>query len=136
MQRKKYQAFEFLPVDKLPALCNWHRSGDGAPVYPPEYQAWLAERFRQGQTLQGGSANIRLPVQGSVFYFNPALPPQVQAIRLETAGFGPEAYVYANDVLQGSLNHAGVFALPLQQGRNRILVEDENNAATVEFEVR
>ena len=127
---------ERLPGERFPALCTWHRSG-GAPVYPPEYQAWLAERFRQGRAQgQSGSARIRLPVSGSVFYLDPALPPGAQAVRIETAGFSPGALVYANDILQGSINHAGVFALPLRRGFSRIMVEDSYAAGTTEIEVR
>jgi penicillin-binding protein 1C len=131
---------EWLPDDKVPILtpCTWHRQGGSAPEYPPEYRAWLAERFRQGLTAQAGSggARIRLPVSGSVFYLNPALPPEAQAIRIETSGFNPGAAVYANDILQGALNHAGVFALPLRRGLQRIVVEDENAWNSVEITVR
>jgi hypothetical protein len=63
-----------------------------------------------------GGGYIRLPVSGSVFYFDPALPPEAQAVRVETAGFGPDALVYSGDILQGGLNHAGVLALPLRRG--------------------
>ncbi|MCL2044360.1 MAG: penicillin-binding protein 1C [Treponema sp.] len=143
---------EWLPKD-MPSqggaaisLCTWHRTysngyargfSNGYPVeYPPEYQAWLAERFRQGRAVQDGTARIRLPVSGSVFFVDPALPPEAQAIRIETAGFSPGALVYANDVLQGSLNHAGVFALPLRRGSQYIVVEDENGLSAVTIEVR
>jgi penicillin-binding protein 1C len=98
----------------------------------------LRERFRSaGTSPAGGSAYIRIPVAGSVFYFDPALPPEAQAVRIETAGFGADALVYSNDILQGSLNQAGVFALPLNRGRHHIVVEDENGAsASVQIEVR
>ena len=136
---------EWLPEDTpppggaAPAFCTWHRaysSGQSLVEYPPEYQAWLAERFRQGRAVQGGAARIRLPVSGSVFYVDPSLPPEAQAIRIETAGFSPDALVYANDVLQGGINHAGVFALPLRRGSQHIVVEDENALSTVTIEVR
>ncbi|MCL2193588.1 MAG: penicillin-binding protein 1C, partial [Treponema sp.] len=113
--------------------CTWHlpnrglHTGGGqlgnAPEFPPEFQAWLAERFRRG-TVAPGDSRIRLPTSGSVFHFNPSLPPEFQAIRVETTGFDPGALVYANGVLQGSINHAGVFALPLRQGTHLIVVED------------
>ena len=108
------------------------------PEFPPEFQAWLAERFRRGTVSPAsfGDARIRLPVSGSVFHFNPSLPPEFQAIRIETAGFGPDALVYANGVLQGSLNHAGVFAMPLRRGSHLIVVEDENGHDAVEISVR
>jgi penicillin-binding protein 1C len=137
---------EWFPSERLPAACTWHRqpgNTQAAVEYPPEYQAWLAERFRQGRTAHssgtGGifnNAHIRLPVAGSVFYLDPALPPEAQAIRIETVGFSPGALVYTNDVLQGSVNHAGVFALPLRRGFQRIVVEDENGSGMTEIQVR
>jgi penicillin-binding protein 1C len=128
---------EWLLNETMLAPCSWHRHD--AVEYPPEYRSWLAERFRQGQaSAQGvfGGARIRLPVSGSVFFFNPALPPEAQAIRIETAGFGPDALVYVNGVLQDSLGPSGVFVLPLRRGSHHISVEDENGSATTEIEVR
>jgi penicillin-binding protein 1C len=141
-------AREWLPSDReeTGGLCTWHRQPGSAPVYPPEYQAWLTERFRKGTlgspgnpALQTGASvgsGIRLPVSGSVFYFDPSLPLEAQAIRIETTGFDPGAFVYSNDVLQGSLNNAGVFALPLRRGRQRIVVEDAYSASEVQIEVK
>ncbi|MCL2190897.1 MAG: penicillin-binding protein 1C [Treponema sp.] len=125
--------------------CTWHLrrqvqgespewSGD-APEFPPEFRAWLAERFRRG-TVAAGDSRIRLPVSGSVFHFNPSLPPEFQAIRVETSGFDPGALVYANGVLQGSVNYAGVFALPLRRGTHRIVVDDGAGYDAVEISVR
>jgi penicillin-binding protein 1C len=133
-------ARELFPAEskETSKFCTWHRQPGAAPIYPPEYQAWLAERFRRGNPgpQTQGLGRIRLPVSGSVFYFDPSLPPEAQAIRVETAGFDPGAFVYANDVLQGSLNHAGVFALALRRSRQRIVVEDGNSVSEVEIEVR
>jgi len=38
--------------------------------------------------------------------------------------------------LQGGLNNAGVFHLPLRRGRQRIVVEDEYSTSEVGIEVR
>jgi penicillin-binding protein 1C len=126
---------EWINPQRLPASCSWHGNG---LKYPPEYQAWLRERSRSGSAPpSGGGAYIRIPASGSVFFFDPALPYEAQAIRVETAGFAPDALVYCDDLLQGSLNQAGVIALPLYRGRHRIAVEDGNGAAaSVEIEVR
>jgi penicillin-binding protein 1C len=110
-------------------------------VYPPEYQAWLRERFRRGTSSPEhsgpGSAYIRIPLSGSIFYLDPALPPEAQGLRVEAAGFSAGALVYDNETLQGSLNKAGVFVLPLRRGPRRLLVEDETGqSAAVEIEVR
>jgi penicillin-binding protein 1C len=119
--------------NKVPTPCSWH-TGSGL-FYPAEYQSWLAERFRTGTARQGGGM-IRMPVSGSVFYADPGLPPEAQALRVETAGFAPDTLVYLDGAVQGSLNYAGVYILPLYRGRHTITVEDENNAASADFEVR
>jgi hypothetical protein len=72
-----------------------------------------------------------------VYYLDNGLPPEAQALRVETAAFGPGALVYADGFPQGVLNAAGVFVLPLTRGRHTVLVEDEEgSSARVEFEVR
>jgi penicillin-binding protein 1C len=125
---------EWIPRDRIPAPCDWH--GAGPVRYPPEYQAWLAEHFRPGTVAQRGPGLIRIPVPGSVYYLDPSLPGEAQALRVETAGFGPGTLVYADGLLQGGLNQAGLYALPLSRGPHRLSVEDENGGAAVEFEVR
>jgi penicillin-binding protein 1C len=126
---------EWIPRDRIPAPCTWH--GTGPVRYPPEYQAWLSEHSRSGIAGRQGPGLIRIPVPGSVYYLDPSLPEEVQALRVETAGFSPGALVYAGGLLQGSLNQAGIYLLPLSRGPQRLLVEDENGGrAVVEFEVR
>jgi penicillin-binding protein 1C len=127
--------WEWLRNEKIPPACTWHTSA--GLFYPPEYQAWLTERFRSGGVMREGAGRIRTPVQGSVYYLDPSLPPGAQALRIETSGFAGEAFVFADGELSGSLNHAGVYALPLSRGRHRITVEEPGGAsASVEFEVR
>jgi penicillin-binding protein 1C len=126
---------EWIRNEKIPSTCTWH-TGAGL-FYPPEYQAWLTERFRLGAVMQGGSGRIRNPVSGSVYYLDPSVPPNAQALRVETNGFSVDALVYSDGVLQGSLNHAGVYALPLSRGQHTVLVEDiDGTSAVVNFEVR
>jgi penicillin-binding protein 1C len=126
---------EWIPRDRVPSPCTWH--GAGPVRYPPEYQSWLAEHFRPGTVEQRGPGLIRIPLPGSVYYLDPSLPAEAQALRVETAGFSPGALVYAGGLLQGSLNQAGIYVLPLSRGSQRLLVEDENgSSAAVDFEVR
>jgi penicillin-binding protein 1C len=127
---------EWLPEGGRNTLCAWHTGGDVR--FPPEYRAWLTERRRSGRIGAGeGSGQIRLPLPGSVYYLDSSLPPDAQALRIETSAFVPGAFVYADGFLHGVLNQAGVFVLPLSKGRHTVLVEDEEGSgAQVEFEVR
>jgi penicillin-binding protein 1C len=126
---------EWIRNEKIPPICTWHT--EAGLFYPFEYQAWLTERFRSGGVMQGGNGRIRNPVSGSVYYLDPSIPPNAQALRVETNGFSADALVYSDGILQGSLNHAGVLALPLSRGRHTVLVEDlDGTSAMVDFEVR
>jgi len=130
---------EYLPSSGVPGQCSWHTAA--GLFYPPEYRAWLAERFRQGASWDGGGGAIRAPVSGAVFYLDGGLPADAQALRVETTGFDAGALVYLDGALQGGLNHAGVYALPLTRGRHRLAVEDAldgapGRRASVDFEVR
>ncbi|MDR0708110.1 MAG: penicillin-binding protein 1C [Treponema sp.] len=124
---------EWLLRDRTPDVCEWHRA-DGV-VYPGEYQSWLAERRRAGRARRG-DGTIRLPLSGTVFYVDPSLPADAQAIRIETSGFGDGALVFVDDVLAGSLDSAGVFMAPVSRGKRMVFVEDDASGAHVEFEVR
>jgi penicillin-binding protein 1C len=126
---------EFIRNEKIPAVCNWHTQA--GLFYPSEYRSWLSERFRSGGVKQEGVGRIRTPVTGAVFYLDPSLPAEAQAIRVETTGFSESALVFVDGELVGSLNHAGVYALPLSRGRHSLTVADsEGSSAEVEFEVR
>jgi penicillin-binding protein 1C len=125
---------EWIPRDRVPFPCTWH--GMGPVRYPPEYQAWLTEHFRPGRVERPGPGLIRIPVPGSVYYLDPSLPEEAQALRVETAGFSPGALVYADGLLQGNLNQAGIYILPISRGSHRILVEDENGGSAVDFVAR
>ncbi|MDR0668931.1 MAG: penicillin-binding protein 1C [Treponema sp.] len=136
----------FLP-GHVSGTCTWHAGAP--PAYPPEYRAWLSSRLAWGTFASpdestpnsGGYGNsargvIRFPQTGAVFYRDPSLPPEAQALRLETVGFGDEAAVYLNGELQGRLNYAGLFLLPLRRGNHTVTVEDsEGVIASTSFEV-
>jgi len=126
---------EWIRSEKIPAACNWHTQA--GLFYPSEYRSWLSERFRSGGVRQEGSGRIRTPVTGAVFYLDPSLPAEAQALRVETSGFSSGALLFADGELLGSLNHAGVYALQLSRGRHSITVTDtEGSSASVDFEVR
>jgi penicillin-binding protein 1C len=124
-----------LLLKEIKPVCSWH-SAMGL-FYPDEYQAWLSERFRSGSTRQEGAGRIRIPASGSVYYIDPSIPIEAQALRIETTGFSPEARLYSDGVLMGNLNHAGVYALQLSRGLHSVVVEEALGAyASASFEVR
>ena len=128
---------EFIRNEKIPVACNWHTQA--GLFYPGEYRPWLSERFRSGGVRQEGSGRIRTPVSGAVFYLDPSLPAESQALRVETSGFSSGALLFSDGELLGSLNYAGVYALPLSRGRHSITVVDteaEGSSASVDIEVR
>jgi len=126
---------EFIRNEKIPTVCNWHTQA--GLFYPGEYRSWLSERFRSGGVRQEGTGRIRTPVTGAVFYLDPSLPAEAQALRVETTGFSESALIFVDGELAGSLNHAGVYALPLLRGRHSITVADnEGSSASADFEVK
>jgi penicillin-binding protein 1C len=126
---------EFIRNERIPAVCNWHTQA--GLLYPSEYRSWLSERFRLGSVRQEGAGRIRTPVSGAVFYLDPSLPANAQALRIETTGFSESALLFVDGDLAGSLNHAGVYALPLLRGHHSITVTDnEGSTASADFEVR
>jgi len=114
---------EWLPLDRPIQPCVWHgdaSSDNGAPLYPAEYRPWIVERSRSGLWDASGSragASIRRPSAGAVFYYDPALPPEAQGLRLEAIGFSSSARVFINGLPAGKLNNAGVCVLPLVRGK-------------------
>ena len=126
---------EWMASEDIPGPCTWHRGT--SVVYPPEYQAWIVERFRSAGTEQSEYAGIRIPSRGSVFFIDPSFPDSAQAVRIETYGFAPGTEVFVSGMAAGKINSAGVFMLPLSRGRHTIQIEDgQGNYAETEFEVR
>lgn len=123
---------EWLPADRLPKPCSWHgmvSSDSGVPLYPDEYRPWIVERSRIGLWNASGTsreASIRRPSAGAVFYYDSALPPEAQGLRLEAIGFSSSARVFMNGLPAGKLNQAGVCVLPLVRGKMRLSVEDDS----------
>ena len=118
---------ERFPKGNLPPPCDWHvpggSGGGGALRYPAEYRSYLSSRSRFGET-SSGSHSIRRPAEGSVFYIDPSIPAESQALRVEAVGFSPESLVLLNGVPVGVLDFAGLAFLPLSRGRWTLRVED------------
>jgi penicillin-binding protein 1C len=118
---------ERFPKGNIPPPCDWHvpgGSGEGVVLrYPAEYRSYLSSRSRFGET-SSGSHSIRRPAEGSVFYSDPSIPAESQALRVEAVGFSPESLVLLNGIPVGVLDYAGLAFLPLSRGRWTLRVED------------
>jgi penicillin-binding protein 1C len=137
---------EYLPQDHELSPCTWHHPGESGRVevrYPERYQVW-ASRREAGQVEYGGSAEavIHIPRRGAVFFFDPSLPPEHQALRVEAAGLGPPPYGLSA-FLDGRAvyyqeSDLPLFYLPLS-GRGRWNIEvtgSSGESATSSFTVR
>ena len=68
-------------------MCTFHTGPPaGRPaVYPPEFASW-AEAHHGNAAFEagfGGGLAIRYPVEGAVYFYDPNVPPNTQAIRVE-----------------------------------------------------
>lgn len=90
--------WEYLPEEHLPEPCSWHiREEDGTITlrYPDRYAVW--ESGRRGLAsasseaagpVPGGDGEMATPLPGSLFYLDPTVPGEAQAIRAEARGAG------------------------------------------------
>lgn len=128
----------FLPGTEL-AMCDWHQAGpNGTRInYPQEYAAWLARyRYTGAGTASSSDLRITRPVDGAVFYVNPAEPVEAQGFLLQATGSGTGSVD-----LDGSTYWTGSFPasvwLPLHTGSHRVDVfQDGGGSAGVRVEVR
>jgi penicillin-binding protein 1C len=96
--------FEYLPADAVPGPCDWHlREEDGSISlrYPEDYLVWeeqrrglaVDDRSDTGGARAGtGGAEILSPRPGSLFYLDPSIAGEAQAVRVEARGAGPPPY--------------------------------------------
>ncbi len=128
----------FLPGTEL-ADCDWHQAGpNGTRIsYPQEYAAWLARyRYTGAGTAVAADLRITRPVDGAVFYLNPAEPAEGQGFLLQATGSGTGSVQ-----LDGSTYWSGSFPvsvwLPLRIGSHHVDVfQDGGGSAGVRVEVR
>ncbi|MEE8441703.1 MAG: hypothetical protein V3S41_08285, partial [Spirochaetia bacterium] len=109
--------------------CSWH-TGLSDPVrYPPEYQSWAIERDYLIQT--GGSApaskltssselRIVMPADGAVFYDDPTIAQDSQAVRVEViSGLNP-VQLYIDGAFLAEGDSPLVVLLPIRPGTIRL----------------
>ncbi len=120
---------EIFAVGEEVGWCNWH-TGLSDPVrYPPEYQSWAIERDYLIQT--GGSTpasglwsssglTIVMPADGAVFYDDPSIAEDSQAVRVEVISALNPVQLYINGAFLAEGNSPFVVLLPIRPGTIRL----------------
>ena len=135
------EAWELFPHGVEPPPDTWHTTPGGPVRYPPRYHQWAAER---GLPVAGTPRGVRQgleivhPLDGSLFYLDPTLPREAQAIWVEAIG-PPRRPITLN--LDGRVVAAGegsiVYRVELKRGRHRLELHAEGSApVTAEFTIR
>lgn len=121
-----------------PGYCTWHVAGpSGVEVrYPQKYQSWLVRyRYRDPHDFLSGPVQILRPLDGSVFYWEPGLPPGSQAVHIESVGRGVGTLE-----VDGRIVARGDFPLsadwPLERGEHQITLTAAGSTSEVGFTVR
>jgi penicillin-binding protein 1C len=127
----------FIPGTE-PAECSWHQPGPGGVEVrlPQEYRAWLDRYgYRDPAQFQASAVRILQPLDRSVFYWDPSLPDDEQAIRVEATGTGS-----GRIEVDGKELASGPFPLtaymPVQRGTQRIAAVGEGGSDVIQIEVR
>ncbi|MBN1797809.1 MAG: transglycosylase domain-containing protein [Spirochaetales bacterium] len=135
---------EYFPPGVQPEPCTYHIQINGQIVinYPPEYQIWAAEsgysfeNIPQNQAAE--SLHIVHPGNGAVFFFDPSISPEEQAVSIEVIDVG--SFHPINLFLNGNLISTGTSPLkcnvPLVQGLYTVYAEGVNASDQIQFEVR
>lgn len=127
----------FTSGDSVP-LCNWH-TGPLQPVrYPPEYQSWALERDYLVQPGAAASSSLRIvrPADGAVFYHDPTIDDESQAVGVEVISGGDEIEIY----LDGSFYARGpsplVVTLPVRRGEFLLTATSGDQVASSAVSIR
>ncbi len=122
-----------------PAVCDWHHNGPRGVIvrYPQEYASWLA-RYRYSGTESSQTSLLRIvrPVDGAVFYMNPADAASEQSFLVQATGTGTGTLLMDGIVYWSGLFPASI-RLPLLPGIHQLDVyEDGGLSSGIQIEVR
>jgi penicillin-binding protein 1C len=111
----------FSPLERL-KTCRWHRGG---LVYlPADYSRW-SSLYRQDYEIDSDQSELEIlqPGDGSLFYLDPTLPEDSQALVIRISGRN-KVYLYINDRLVHEGNPPVTFFQNVEKGRFTIRAED------------
>ncbi len=135
---------EYFPHGVQPSPCTYHIQVSGQIVinYPPEYQIWALESGysfeNTPQNQLAESLHIVHPGHGAVFFFDPSISPEEQAVSIEVINADPfspiKLFLNGNLITQGSSPLK--CNVPLIQGLHTVYAEGAQGSDQIQFEVR
>ncbi|MEW5815630.1 MAG: hypothetical protein AB1798_09585, partial [Spirochaetota bacterium] len=132
--------YEYIRAGEEPGLCTYHtRAGERTIInYPPEYTSWLLRYDRQGSAgVSDSDLHIIKPKDQSIFYLDPTVKSEDQAVRIEALGKpGGIVDIFINQRFYQKLKYPYVMYFPLNKGDWNVKFKDEKSAAEVTFHVR
>ena len=121
---------EWLPPDRLPAVCRWHLREGGAlrTFYPPEYRSWakgrgmaLVPAARQtADAVAGRPLTIENPPDGATYWIDPTLRSEYQALDLRVV------WPRADESVDWSLDGSPLGRRPARQALRWVMTRGEH----------
>ncbi len=135
---------EYFTVGTEPEPCSYHMEVNGRVMinYPAEYQLWARESgrsFAEGST-GGATGDVQIvhPGHDAVFFFDPGIAEDEQAIRIEVINSNPEDSLAL--YLDGRLVARGfsplTYTYHLGSGRHTVSAVGASGSDQLQFEVR
>jgi penicillin-binding protein 1C len=135
---------EYFPVGREPEPCTYHIELAGRVVinYPAEYQLWAQESGRSYTAVSGpgipGEVRIVHPGRDAVFFFDPGIVKEEQAVRIEVISTDPadslEVYLDGLQVARGF--SPLTYTYLLIPGTHTVSAQGVHGSAELQFEVR
>ncbi|MCR4822571.1 MAG: penicillin-binding protein 1C [Treponema sp.] len=100
--------------------CSWHT--ENGVSYPSQYSSWFHLKNRKGLVKESTSPlKIISPRSGSLFYYDPSIPPGQQKLIVEASGGQEEkAIFYLDEEIAGESGRPFLQKIPLTKGRHKI----------------
>ena len=136
---------EIFAIGEEPEWCSWH-TGLSDPVrFPPEYQSWALERdylIQAGSTAPASglrtSSVLRIvrPADGAVFYNDPTIAAESQAVRVEVISGVNPVQLYVNGAFLAEGDSPLLVLLPIRPGTIRLMAIANGTIARSTITVR
>jgi penicillin-binding protein 1C len=137
--------WEIFPIGSEPGNCTYHRYPGGPVHYPQEFQGWADQQMyyhQQNETAGDGqqranAPEITHPSRDAFFYFDPTIPAEDQAVRVEALSHpGDTIRLRVNGALMAEGTSPLQFLLPIVHGTYTVEAEGDGGSSTIQFQVQ